>query len=86
MSKPSVETSPFNKLKNSILIGKEVISLKVMRNLDYIYVFSTILLIYFNYIFLEKNIHDDIYDYLKQNLVFNHFKISASCILFSSKN
>ena len=85
MSKPSVETSQFNKLKNSILTGKEVTSFKVMRYLGYIYGFSTMLLIYFNYI-IGKNTLDDIYDYLNQNLVFNHSKISVSCILFSSKN
>ena len=85
ISKPSVETSQFNKLKNSILTGKEVTSFKVMRYLGYIYGLTTMLLIYLNYI-IGKNTLDDIYDYLDENLVFNHSKIAVSCILFSSKN
>ena len=85
LSKSSVDSASFNKLKNGILEKKEVSAIKYMKYLSYVFGLGTILLVYFasnasNQKFSKLN------EYLLQNLYFNHSKISVSCVFLSTLN
>jgi len=85
ISKSSVDSASFNKLKNGILEKKEVSAIKFMKYLSFFFGIGSILLIFFssqasNVKFSKLN------DYMLQNLYFNHSKISVSCVYLSSLN
>lgn len=85
LSKSSVDSASFNKLKNGILEKKEVSAIKYMKYLAYLFGVGTIILVFFasdssNQKFSRLN------NYLLENLYFNHSKITVSCIYLATLN
>ena len=85
LTKSSIDSASFNKLKNGILEKKEVTSIKIMKYLCLAFGVFTILLIVLNSTTIEDNF-GNLNDYLQQNLFFNHAKISVSCVYLSTVN
>ena len=85
LTKSSIDSASFNKLKNGILEKKEVSSIKIMKYLCLAFGAFTILLIVLNSNSIENNF-SDLDEYLRQNLFFNHSKISVSCVYLSTVN
>lgn len=85
LSRSSVDSASFNKLKNGILEKKEVSAIKFMKYLSFGFGIGTILLILFssqnsNQKFTRLN------DYMLQNLYFNHSKITVACVYLATLN
>ena len=81
----NVDSASFNRLKNSILEGKEVTYIKIMRYLGFLYGIVTLLFIYLSF-YSSKSSLNILYDYLNENLLFNRSKIATSCIYTNSMN
>jgi len=85
LSKSSVDSASFNKLKNGILEKKEVSSIKFMKYLSIVFGFGSIILIFFSSEASNKKF-SRLNDYMLQNLYFNHSKIAVSGVYLSSLN
>ena len=85
LTKISVEMAGFNRLKTFILNKKETANVKLMKILTFVYgVISIAFLIYDS--IQNKNNLSDMGEYLKENLYFNHSKISIAILYFSGLN
>lgn len=85
LSKSSIDSASFNKLKNGILEKKEVTAIKFMKYMTILFGICTIILI----VFSTQASTDKILNtnkYLRENLYFDHSKISLACVYFSSLN
>ena len=85
VTKSSIDSSSFNKLKNGILEKKEVTAIKVMKYTGISYGFLILIFIYLSFLG-SKSTFESINTYLDENLFFNHSKISISCIYLSTIN
>jgi hypothetical protein len=85
LTKSSIDSSSFNKLKNGILEKKEVTAIKVMKYTGISYGFLILIFIYLSFLG-SKSTFESINTYLDENLFFNHSKISISCIYLSTIN
>lgn len=85
LTKSSIDSSSFNKLKNCILDKKELISIKIMKYLGIGYGLFILLFIYLSFIGGKKTFKE-INDYLGENLFFNHTKVSVTCIYLATTN
>ena len=85
LTKSSIDSAGFNKLKNGILEKKEISNIKVMKYLCFVFGLFTIGFIIINNLRVKKNF-EDLCEYLSQNLYFNHSKISVSCVYLSTLN
>ena len=85
ITKSSMDSAGFNKLKNGILEKKEISAIRIMKYLCLIFGISTISLICFDSYRVRKNFKN-LTEYLSQNLYFNHSKISVSCVYLSTLN
>ena len=85
LTKSSVDSANFNKLKNGIIDKKEAAAIQLMKYLCFAFGIFTIVLIILNSNSIENNFKN-LNNYLQQNLFFNHSKISVSCIYISTVN
>ncbi len=85
LTKSSIDSAGFNKLKNGILEKKEVTSIRIMKYLCFIFGVTTIGFICLNNYRLRKNF-SNLGEYLTENIYFNHSKISVSCVYLSTLN
>ena len=85
VTKSSVDSAGFNKLKNGILEKKEVSAIRFMKYLSFIFGVTNICFICFDSYRVRSNF-SDLTEYLSENLFFNHTKISVSCVYLSTLN
>ena len=85
MTKASMETAIFNKLKNGIIANRETSTVRLMKYLTFLYGVVTIAFIVYDSI-RNKNNLNDMGEYLKENLYFNHSKIAVSSLYFAGLN
>ena len=85
LTKISVEMAGFNRLKGFILNKKETSNVRLMRILTVVYGLITIAFLVYDSI-LNKNNLNDMGEYLKENLYFNHSKIAVAILYFSGLN
>ena len=85
LTKSSIDSAGFNKLKNGILEKKEVTSIRIMKYLCFIFGVTTIGFICLDNYRLTKNF-SNLGEYLTENIYFNHSKISVSCVYLSTLN
>ena len=85
MTKASMETAIFNKLKNGIISNRETSTVRLMKYLTFLYGIVTIAFIIYDSI-RNKNNLNDMGEYLKENLYFNHSKIAVSSLYFAGLN
>ena len=85
MTKASMETAIFNKLKNGIISNRETSTVRLMKYLTFLYGVVTIAFIVYDSI-RNKNNLNDMGEYLKENLYFNHSKIAVSSLYFAGLN
>ena len=85
MTRSSVDSAGFNKLKNGILEKREINSIKLMKYLCFIFGVSTIGFMLLQ-LFRTQSNFSSLTEYLSQNLYFNHSKIAVSCVYLSTLN
>ena len=85
LTKISVEMAGFNRLKGFILNKKETSNVRLMRMLSIIYGLITIAFLVYDSIQNKDNLND-MGEYLKENLYFNHSKIAVAILYFSGLN
>ena len=85
LTKSSIDSAGFNKLKNGILEKKEVTSIRIMKYLCFVFGVTTISFICLNSYRIRKNF-SNLTEYLSENIYFNHSKISVSCVYLSTLN
>ena len=85
LTKASMETAVFNKLKNGIIANRETSTVRLMKFLTFIYGVVTIIFIVFDSI-RNKNNLNEMGEYLKENLYFNHSKIAVASLYFAGLN
>ena len=85
LTKASMETAVFNKLKSGIIANRETSTVRLMRYLTFIYGLVTIAFIVYDSI-RNKNNLNEMGEYLKENLYFNHSKIAVASLYFAGLN
>ena len=85
LTKISVEMAGFNRLKGFILNKKETSNVRLMRMLSIIYGLITIAFLVYDSIQNKDNLNE-MGEYLKENLYFNHSKIAVAILYFSGLN
>jgi hypothetical protein len=85
LTKISVEMAGFNRLKGFILNKRETSNVRLMKFLSIIYGIITIIFLVYDSI-QNKNNLNDMGEYLKENLYFNHSKIAVAILYFSGLN
>jgi hypothetical protein len=85
LTKISVEMAGFNRLKGFILNKKETSNVRLMKILSILYGLVTIAFLVYDSI-QNKNNLNDMGEYLKENLYFNHSKIAVAILYFSGLN
>ena len=85
MTRSSVDSAGFNKLKNGILEKREISSIKLMKYLCLIFGILTIGLMLLKLMRTLTNF-SNLTEYLSENLYFNHSKIAVSCVYLSTLN
>ena len=85
MTKASMETAIFNKLKNGIIANREASTVRLMKYLTFLYGVATIIFIVYDSI-RNKNNLNEMGEYLKENLYFNHSKIAVASLYFAGLN
>ena len=80
-----METAIFNKLKNGIISNRETSTVRLMKYLTFLYGLVTIAFIVYDSI-RNKNNLNDMGEYLKENLYFNHSKIAVASLYFAGLN
>ena len=85
LTKASMETAVFNKLKNGIISNRETSTVRLMKYLTFLYGVATIAFIVFDSI-RNKNNLNEMGEYLKENLYFNHSKIAVASLYFAGLN
>ena len=85
LTKISVEMAGFNRLKTFILNKKETSDVRLMKILSFVYGLITIAFLVYDSI-QNKNNLNDMGEYLKENLYFNHSKIAVAILYFSGLN
>ena len=85
LTKISVEMAGFNRLKGFILNKKETSNVRLMKILSILYGLITIAFLVYDSI-QNKNNLNDMGEYLKENLYFNHSKIAVAILYFSGLN
>jgi len=85
LTKISVEMAGFNRLKGFILNKKETSNIRLMKILSIVYGLITIVFLVYDSI-QNKNNLNDMGEYLKENLYFNHSKIAVAILYFSGLN
>ena len=85
LTKISVEMAGFNRLKTFILNKKETSNVRLMKVLSIVYGLITIVFLVYDSI-QNKNNLNDMGEYLKENLYFNHSKIAVAILYFSGLN
>ena len=85
MTRSSVDSAGFNKLKNGILEKREISSIKLMKYLCLVFGVTTIGFMLLKLIRTLSNF-SDLTEYLSENLYFNHSKIAVSCVYLSTLN
>jgi len=85
ITKSSIDSAGFNKLKNGILDKKEVSSIRIMKYLCFGFGIATIGFICLDSYRVRKNFKN-LTQYLTENLYFNHSKISVSCVYLATLN
>ena len=85
LTKISVEMAGFNRLKGFILSKKETANIKLMKALVILYGVVSIAFLVYDSIQNKDNLND-MGEYLKENLYFNHSKIAVAILYFSGLN
>ena len=85
VTKSSIDSAGFNKLKNGILEKKEISAIRFMKYLCFIFGIATIGFICLDSYRVRSNF-TDLTEYLTENLYFNHTKIAVSCVYLSTLN
>ena len=85
LTKISVEMAGFNRLKGFILSKKETYNIKLMKILVVCYGIVSIGFLVYDSIQNKDNLND-MGEYLKENLYFNHSKIAVAILYFSGLN
>ena len=85
LTKASMEMAVFNKLKNGIISNRETSTVRLMKYLTFLYGLVTIAFIVYDSI-RNKNNLNDMGEYLKENLYFNHSKIAVASLYFAGLN
>ena len=85
MTRSSVDSAGFNKLKNGILEKREISSIKLMKYLCLVFGILTIGLMLLKLMRTLSNF-SSLTEYLSENLYFNHSKIAVSCVYLSTLN
>ena len=85
LTKASMEMAVFNKLKNGIISNRETSTVRLMKYLTFVYGLVTIAFIVYDSI-RNKNNLNDMGEYLKENLYFNHSKIAVASLYFAGLN
>ena len=85
LTKISVEMAGFNRLKGFILSKKETSNIKLMKVLVICYGVISIAFLVYDSIQNKDNLND-MGEYLKENLYFNHSKIAVAILYFSGLN
>ena len=85
LTQASMETAIFNKLKNGIIENRETSTVRLMKYLTFIYGLVTIAFIIYDS-FKNKNNLNEMGEYLKENLYFNHSKIAVASLYFAGLN
>ena len=85
LTKISVEMAGFNRLKTFILNKKETSDVRLMKILSFVYGLITIAFLVYDSIQNKDNLND-MGEYLKENLYFNHSKIAVAILYFSGLN
>ena len=85
LTKASMETAIFNKLKNGIIANRETSTVRLMKYLSFLYGVVTIAFIVYDSI-RNKNNLNEMGEYLKENLYFNHSKIAVASLYFAGLN
>ena len=85
LTKISVEMAGFNRLKTFILNKKETADVRLMKILSFVYGLITIAFLVYDSIQNKDNLND-MGEYLKENLYFNHSKIAVAILYFSGLN
>ena len=85
LTKASIETAVFNKLKNGIIANRETSTVRLMKYLTFLYGLVTIAFIVYDSI-RNKNNLNEMGEYLKENLYFNHSKIAVASLYFAGLN
>jgi hypothetical protein len=80
-----VEMAGFNRLKGFILSKKETANIKLMKALVILYGVVSIAFLVYDSIQNKDNLND-MGEYLKENLYFNHSKIAVAILYFSGLN
>ena len=84
-TKASIESAGFNKLKTGILNKRETSTVRLMKVLTFAFGAATIGFIVFDSV-RNKNNLNDMGEYLKENLYFNHSKIAVCSLYFAGLN
>ena len=85
LTKISVEMAGFNRLKGFILSKKETYNVRLMKVLVVLYGIISIAFLVYDSIQNKANLND-MGEYLKENLYFNHSKIAVAILYFSGLN
>ena len=85
LTKISVEMAGFNRLKGFILSKRETSNIKLMKILVICYGVVSIAFLVYDSIQNKDNLND-MGEYLKENLYFNHSKIAVAILYFSGLN
>ena len=85
LTKISVEMAGFNRLKGFILSKRETFNTKLMKILVVCYGIISIAFLVYDSIRNKDNLND-MGEYLKENLYFNHSKIAVAILYFSGLN
>ena len=81
----NMDTSTYNKLKNHVISGEEVLWMSIMKYVGYSFVLLSLL---FSYLFYKSQIDElkELNEYCHENLLFNHSKVDFACLFIASKN
>ena len=85
LTKASMESAIFNKLKTGIIENRETSTVRLMKYLTFLYGVVTIAFIVYDSI-RNKNNLNEMGEYLKENLYFNHSKIAVASLYFAGLN
>ena len=85
LTKISVEIAGFNRLKGFILTKGETYNVRLMKVLVVLYDIISITFLVYDSIQNKANLND-MGEYLKENLYFNHSKIAVAILYFSGLN
>ena len=85
MTKSSIDSISFNKLKRRILEKNESFHITYLRLLSILFLLSSIILIYYNILSI-KNKFKDLLDFVDENYFFNHTKILITNMYINTIN